>query len=363
MANLPSHVVAFAGNNTKTYEQFKDYYFHARSIDGKNLGDFDKTIAFAEKETRMHTALLSEVTRLSGQSIPEGMDMVQFASNPMLKWAMGAVVNTMIDAIIPDTIIKSIGLYTNIQTVGWGASARYDIKPNAIMSTTKFSNGRRDGWAQKQFNTSVSITPEAHNVTVEASLYKILVGEESLAEFARKAILALETEMTKDAYATFAAIADRVGYPVALNSATFSSDSLIEQCQIVESYALSKPVIIGTKRALAKVLPESSKGYRMTTTAEAPGIGLIRNFYEYDIMELPQVATGKDFGLALSDDYVYIIAPSSDKLVKGAIEGVTQSFTVNPEDTADLTTSTSFTKRWKFEIATNSVMARTQVSS
>lgn len=363
MANLPLHVVAFAGSNTKTYEQFKDYYFHARSIDGKELGEFNKTISFAEKETKMHTALLAEVTRLSGQVIPEGMDMVQFATNPMLKWAMGAVVNTMIDAIIPDTIIKSIGLYTDITTVGWGMSAQFNIKPNAIMSATKFSNGRRDGFAQKQFNTSVSILPEAHNVTIEASLYKILVGEESLAEFARKAILALETEMTKDSYSAFAAIADRVGYPVALNSATFSIDALIEQCQIVESYSLSKPVIIGTKRALALVLPEASKGYRLTTTAEAPSIGLIRNFYDYDIMELPQIATGKDFGLVLSDDYIYIVAPSSNKLVKGAIEGVTQSFTVNPEDTADLTTSTSFIKRWKFEVATNSVMARMQVNS
>ena len=363
MANLPAHVVTFAGNNTKTYEQFKDYYFHAESINGKKLGEFDNTITFADKEAKMHLALLAEVTRLSGQVIPEGIDMVQFASNPMLKWAMGAVVNTMIDAIIPDTIIRTIGLYANIQTVPWGGVAQYNIKPNATMSTTKFSNGRREGFAQKQFNTSVSIKPEAHEVNVEASLYKILVGEESLADFTRKAVLALETEMTLDAYTAFAAIADRVGYPTKLVAGTFAIDTLIEQCQIVEAYAKSKPIIMGTKRALAKVLPDSSKGYRITTPSEAPTIGLIRGFYEYDIMEMPQVATGKGFGLALSDNYIYVVAPSSDKLIKGAIEGATQSFTNNAEDTADLTTNTSFIKRWKFEVATNSVMGRTQVNS
>ena len=362
MAKLPSHVVAFAGSNTKTYEQFKDYYFHARSLDGNKVGEFDDTIKFAEKETKMHTALLSEVARLGG-SIPEGLDMAQFASNPMLKWAMGAVVNMMIDAIIPDTIIRSIGLYTDIKTVGWGESARFDIKPNAIMSSTKFSNGRREGFAQKQFNTSISITPEAHEINVEASYYKILVGEETLAEFARKAIVGIEKDMTVDAYATFAAIADRAGYSTKLNVATYATDTLIEQCQIVEAYAKTKPVIIGTKRALAKVLPESAKGYRMTTTAEAPSIGLIRGFYDYDIMELPQVATGVDFGLALSDNYIYVVAPSSDKLIKGVIEGTTQSFTNNVENTADLTTNTSFIKRWKFEVATNSLLARTQVTS
>lgn len=363
MANLPLHVVAFAGSNTKTYEQFKDYYFHAESIKGKKLGEFDDTIKFADKEAKMHTALLSEVSRYSGVAIQEGMDMVQFASNPQLKWAMGAVVNMMIDAIIPDTIIRTIGLYTDIQTVPWGGVAQFNVKPNATMGTTKFSNGRREGFAQKHFNSSVSIVPEAHEVNVEASLYKILVGEESLADFARKAVLALETEMTLDAYTAFATIADRGTFPTVLDEATFAVDTLIGQCQIVEGYAKAKPIIIGTKRALAKVLPDSTKGYRLTTPSEAPSIGLIRGFYEYDIMELPQIATGKDFGLALDDDYIYVIAPAGGKLIKGAIEGATQSFTTNAEDTADLTTNTSFIKRWKFDVATNSTMARMKVSS
>ena len=59
MAKLPSCVVAFAGNNTKTYEQFKDYYFHAQAINGRNLGEYDATIKFADKESQMHAALLA----------------------------------------------------------------------------------------------------------------------------------------------------------------------------------------------------------------------------------------------------------------------------------------------------------------
>ena len=361
MANLPVHVVAFAGGNTKVYEQFKDYYFHACANEGNKIGEY-KDVNFSDKEAQMHIALLSEVTRLGG-SIPEGLDMLQFSQNPMIKWAMGAVVNMMIDAVIPDTIIKSIGLYTDIQTVPYGGVAQYNIETNSLMSQTKFSNGRREGLAQKHFGGSISIVPEAHEVNVMASLYKILVGEESLANYARKAIIALERQMTLDAYTAFATIADRGTFPTALNEATYSPDTLIGQCQIVGGYSKTKPVIIGTTRALAKVLPESVKGYRINTPSESPTIGLIRNFYSYDIMEIPQIPTGSDFGLALSDDYIYVIAPASDKLVKGAIEGATQSFNSSPEDNADLTTSTSFIKRWKFEVATNSVMARMKVTS
>lgn len=362
MANLPKSVVAFAGNNTKTYEQFKDYYFHFQANNGIKLGEYDASVKFSEKESQMHTALLAEVSRVGGVN-PQGMDMLQFSTHPTLKWAMGAVVNTLIDAIIPDTIIKNIGVYTNIEMVPYGGTHQYNIKPNATMGSTKFSNGRREGFAQKQFNTSVTLVPEAHEVNVEASLYKILVGEESLADFARKAILAIETQMTLDAYSAFAGIASAGGYPAVLNSATFDIDTVLEQCQIVEAYAKTKPVIMGTKRALAKVLPSASAGYRIDTNSEAPVIGVIRDFYAYDVLEMPQIASGSDFGLALSDNYIYVVAPSSDKLIKGVVEGATQSFTNNAEDTADLTTNTSFIKRWKFGVVTNSVMARTQVNS
>jgi len=41
MANLPKSVVAFAGNNTKTYEQFKDYYFHFQANNPKLIMSFN----------------------------------------------------------------------------------------------------------------------------------------------------------------------------------------------------------------------------------------------------------------------------------------------------------------------------------
>ena len=139
MANLPKSVISFAGNNTKVYEQFKDYYFHARGIDGKKLGEYSSEVSFAEKEKQMHTALLAEVTRLGG-AIPEGIDLITFSTHPTIKWAMGAVVTNMIEAIIPDTIIRNIGLYTDIKNVEFGATAQFNLKPNATMSSTKFSN-------------------------------------------------------------------------------------------------------------------------------------------------------------------------------------------------------------------------------
>ena len=50
---------------------------------------------------------------------------------------------------------------------------------------------------------------------------------------------------------------------------------------------------------------------------------LIKNFYDYDVMVMPQVATGDftDFGMAMDDNELYIISPSADKPIKGVIEG------------------------------------------
>jgi hypothetical protein len=93
------------------------------------------------------------------------------------------------------------------------------------------------------------------------------------------------------------------------------------------------------------------------------GIQLIKNFYDYDILELPQVATGVSYGLALDDAKVYIMsAGGADKIVKGVVEGATLSNSNDYYDTANLSSNATFNKRWAFEAITNATMGVITVS-
>lgn len=328
MAKLSNNVVTFSAGNTKPYEQFRDYYFHyMHDARKKDLGVYDTSVSFAEKEKKMNETLFSEIERVSGQTLPSGMDMAHFSNNPMIKWATFAVVDMMIDTIMPETIIDSIGIYTDIRNVGFGDSASFEISPRSLFTVSQGANAQRTAFVHKQFKTTKTLVAVNHPFTVQVALYSVLAGKESLAEFVRKAVISVETEMTKDAYNALNAGLSAASVPAALRKNGYTQDTLLTMCQTVGAYNQGmKPVIVGTTLALSKILPSAANGYRIVTNSENMGIQVIRNFFDYDILMLPQVATGlADYSLALDDKIIYVISPTSDKLIKGNLQNFAYS--------------------------------------
>lgn len=355
-------IVSFASNNDKTLkfvDKFRDYYFHYMSqVKKKDLGTFDSSVSLAEKESIVDKDFMSEVFRIANFSNVDNVDRVQIANNPTIRWAAMAVVDMVIQAVLPETIINSIGLYTDFRNIGWGDSVQFELKPRALMTISTAGRGQRTTFRQKEFSSNHTVLPINHNITVYSSLYKVLCGKESHAEFVRKAIISMDTEMTRDAYGAFHAGLNAVDRPSQLVVTGYTRDSLLELCQIVTAYNYGdKAVIVGTTRALANVLPDVSQGYRIVTPSDRPSIQLIRDFYEYDILVLPQVATGdySDYGLVLDDNQIYVVSPSTDKLIKGVVEGVTLSNTNDYYDNANLTSNTTINKAWAFEYISNAV--------
>lgn len=354
-------LVTFAGGNEKaldTYKGMRDYYFHYMSaVEGKKgYGDFDASVSLDEKEEKMHNALLAEVERVSG--CPRGnMPFEAWSMSPQVKWATFAVVGAMIDAVLPDTIIKSVGIYTDIHTVGFGETLEFEVQPNSIFTVSMSSNAQRKGFNKKQFAINETLQAVPYQITVQTQLYKVLSGKENLARFVRKAVISVETKMNLEAYNTLAGLVANASFPAPLKVTGYSADDAITLAQTVEAYNQGAKVsFIGTKKAIYQMLPDASKGYRMITDASAPQINIVRGVFDWDIIELPQVATGVNYGLALDDHKVYVMSTGADKVIKGVIEGVTLANSNDFYDTADLTSSATMTKRFGFAAVSNTVM-------
>ena len=353
-------IVKFANGNDTTLkfaERFRDYYFHFMSeVAKKNLGTFDSSVSLQAKEDRINKDFMTEVQRFANFQIPENLEPAHIVTHPTIGWAAFAIVDMLIQAVLPETIVNSIGTYTDIRNIGWGDSAQFEIKPRALMTISTAGHGQRTTFRQKEFSSNKTLLPVNHDITVYASLYKVLAGKETLADYVRKAILSMDTEMTRDAYSAFHAGLNGADYPSALVKTGYTQDTLLNLCQVVPAYNQGdKAVIVGTTAALSKVLPDNAAGYIIVTNSEAIGIQLIRNFFEYDVLMLPQVATAnyQDYGLLLDDKEIYVISPSTDKLVKGVVEGVTLNNSNNYYDNANLTSNSTINKSWAFEFVSN----------
>ena len=60
------NVISFAKDNTKVYEQMKDYYFNYMSeVKKQDIAPYDKQKSLAEKEEKVNKNLLSEINRVA----------------------------------------------------------------------------------------------------------------------------------------------------------------------------------------------------------------------------------------------------------------------------------------------------------
>jgi len=362
---LPQNVITFAKTDeaVKAYQRFVDFYNHSQN----KVGKFDASISLMDKKEKLGFAVREEIARLSNVS-KETIDSIpteMLVSNPMYQWACFAVVNTMVDAVLPDSIIESIGMYTDLRVGGYGDSFSFDIDSRDLFVVSKYGNGKRHAELHKQYKGQVNIIPQNRMISVATSLYKVLADVENLADFARKAVVSMEAEMTRDAFTVFNTAMEALDNSGddALRVTGYTQDALVELCQTVTAYnGGRKAVIVGTQLALQNVLPADA-GYRYDLQSDYVKIGYIKTAFGYDVMMLPQVANvGSDFTLALDDNNIYILSPAGDKLIKGALEGATTSRVERAQDTADLTEIITMNKRWGFAVATSSIAGLIELS-
>jgi hypothetical protein len=196
---IPTNILNFAAgeSNLAVYKMFADYWKQYLSMNGDKKHEFQTVkedgtpISFAEKEDKMNAALRKEIVRVSGIQNFADFAVEQWVTNPMISWASFAVVSAMVDMILPETIIDSIGMYTDVRTIGWGDSAAFDVEPRDLFVVSKAGKAQRSSEVHKQYKGQVTILPVMHELTTQVSLYKVLSGSESLAAFVAKVVRSL----------------------------------------------------------------------------------------------------------------------------------------------------------------------------
>lgn len=371
ITRIPNNVVAFAGEKIDIYKQFKDYFNHYHDKNGSRKGLYSETnsegkiVSLSDKEERINKAIKEEIARLANLPTVEGIAPEVLATHPSYAWATFAVIGAMVDTILPDALIDSIGLYTDVKVGGYSDSFSFDVKARDLFVVSKGSKGKRHGEVHKQFEGQVTIIPEFHDITVQVSLYKVLAEKENMAEFAMKAAKSLEAQMTVDAFNAFntaMGALDNAGDD-ALRFSGYSQSTLVELAQKVTAWnGGNKAVIVGTQLAVQNVLPEDAN-YRYDLDSEFVKIGYIKTAFNYDVMSLPQVAlTATPFKLALDDTKLYILSPSANKILKMCLEGSTISIVDGIYNNANLTQNTTMKKAYGVGVCTNALAGVIELS-
>ncbi|MGL4655705.1 MAG: hypothetical protein ACRCWM_07470, partial [Sarcina sp.] len=140
----------------------------------------------------------------------------------------------------------------------------------------KAGRRQRTAPAQKLYNTTVTLAPENHEITVITNYPAVLAGRESIAKFIMKAVRSIESQMLYEVYDTFASTMEGLTAPLKIT--TYTENSLIKLCEQVTAYNQGrKAVIVGTPVALKSILP-SSTNTRILLQDEYVTMGYLRVF-------------------------------------------------------------------------------------
>jgi hypothetical protein len=339
------------------YTAFKDYYDHTQSINGV-VGKQFSAKSLDEKEKVINKLFADEVAKRSKVSLADyDGDVAHYAQNPMVKAFADTISDQMIDMILPDVLGTSIlGMIAEIRYIGWGDSAKFDLENNGLFTVAKAGYRQKNATFQKLENTSVTLAPIGHQVSVISSLFNVLTGRDSIAKYIMKAVRSIEAEMINEAYSAFTTAMTASATPSAFKIANYAETSAITLGEKVTAWnGGRKAVFAGTPVALKALLPSNSN-YRYSLEDPYVKFGSVLKFNDFDVIPMQQFAdyTSTSYALKLDDTKIFCVSPQADKIVKIVVGG-TLSNSESGMDNANLAQTGMIFKQWDSACITNSV--------
>lgn len=350
MAILSQEVVNFAKGNTDFYVAFADYHNHKAAEEwGQNMGSYDKSRTIAEKAPVIREAYFAELERISGQKIDRA-NMDVMLANPMLRYANFALINATINVVLPAYVAATFAPFVDFRSVGYADTVNLKVPPKTLYTVSRGARGERTSFRQKKYAGNVEISPIEHIITTYVDMARVFAGKDDLADAVRAIIMSIEIDMNNEIIASLNAGLNEASYPEQfVETGAFDGKKLVQLAQRVQAYnMMAKPVIMGTAAALMNVLPDSTLGGRLVIDGRDPVVSYVRDFYGFGIYELPQAPTGKDFGLALDDNTLYVVSAAVAKPIVGVMS-TTLTNSNQFYENADISQNFTMRKSYDFE--------------
>lgn len=340
---------------------WKDYVNHYRKENYSTKKVVNETKTLAEKESLVNKIAFSEIAKFANMDT-SFVGKMQMSTNPMYRWAFFAVVNKLVDIVIPDVIAEDFYQFANVSTIGKGNSGKFTIKSSDLFTVDMNGNSRRHINSQRQFTGEQTLTPVNHTITTQVDLYRVLAGEESLAEYAVKIILSIEAEIALDiafcmqeSYNTRTANFKEAGF----TQVAFKTLAT----RVSAANGGRKAIALGTETALMDVMPTDD--YLKLGLGETyNSIGYLPVFLNTPLIALAQKIdwTSPDYDFAISDKFIYFVSPGMQKLIQVVFEDEGLYITDDVFANGNLIQNASMHKGWVTALVTNSKHAVMKLS-
>ena len=290
-----------------------------------------------------------------------GVDVSNFElkdiANPMLhnkvvfKETFNNILSQIITPVIPAMISAEFMDFADIANIGWGDTARFQVKSNDIYYVTRIAEGVLTGSVQRVYNDELTVNPEPYNIKTTVDWYQVAAGIFDLGDFVYRIAISFSayvTQMIVNAITAY--ITDNASTAYVVNG--FSTLTFVRLAEILKAANNGARIrAYGTLAALSAIIPEASAyaGLREGLGVEWSKVGYIGVYKDVDLMRIPQILLPNTVNttplIGIPDTTVYLMADGGNKPVKLVFEGSAVTIDIIATESPDKEMGISVTNR------------------
>ena len=234
----------------------------------------------------------------------------------------------IMEEVLSQTILNGVNendfymQFAEVRNIALGDSLEFYVPDNTMLVASKLSGNHWDITRQKlDAGSSFTVKTEAFGMAVYADFLAFLAGRVDFAALVAKVAKAIEDRISQEvATAFYGASAYLPSQFKATGS--YSEDTLMDIVSHVEAASGTTPIIVGTRKALAKVIgavPTAMMSEAMKNQKNQTGV--IEYVNGVPLVQLPSVHKANTFDFAYDDSKLLILPQNDVKPIKLVFEG------------------------------------------
>jgi len=267
--------------------------------------------------TNYSTKESNEVLRKALVELAGGNETITYKQFRKAKVEFFEIIEEILTPLVIEGIEDQFASFAEVRNLAWGDTNVFHVPNTELFQVATVADGNGNVRRQRIHNGQFTVDVQTKAIKIYEELYRFLAGRIDWVGLVNKVAKSYVQEVANDVYTTLYNSFDQLKATYKA-SAAFDEDTLLEMAQHVEAATGAEVMILGTKKALAKVAPavvgDASRDDRNR-------IGYYGVFNGISLQEIKQAHKPGTDAFAINDDFLLVVPTLDDKMVKIVNEG------------------------------------------
>ena len=250
-----------------------------------------------------------------------GWDKYMFDHNKHLVFK---ILSEILEETIGEQIMERYNSWVDFRSVALGDTIEFRIPNQDLFEVGLVCDGTDNLRRQRILHNKLAMQSFQLGVKIYEEYLMFVMGKVDFAEMVQRVAKSVDNALMRIIVKGIESAYVPTGSETYGYAGSYDDDEVLRVTQNVEAKTGLKPVIYGSKGALANLRKSSNALWSDTDKEEVRNLGHVGKFNGYDVVEIPNFMDNND-QLVLRQDMIFII-PNGTKIVKLLNEGNAEVF-------------------------------------